>query len=366
VYGPTLFHQENILEEVVMLKYKKDLLLTALYLLMFVGFSTQSYAIKPSEAEFSGECVMGLAEGRHIKTDCTVTWISPENKTYCFRSGDAKTVFLQNPERNVQKAVEFFSTSDIDQIRDEMGGYTGKDVRKFMVSHIEGITKRNEDIFPLRDSILGKDLKLVYDDIDFIRTLHGYGYFPSVKFHRQDDAEKRYLIDFWIRPKQDQLSVLDTRIYKAPRRYEGKWTLWGRDPRPWWWIPASEHPGESEEKRGWEIISAIEQQILIDKNTQNKYSLTDDKTGEKIDLEFVGVHLPVRRLKKDGRYFACTDFRKHGSQNEYYDIDFWLNDEDGSIKVGDIRIHKVPEMRDGGFIQIPRYNFDDLDTEVVP
>ena len=346
-----------------MLTIYRYLLLVAFLFLVFPGLSTISYAIEPSKAEFGGECVMGLAEGRHIKTDCDITWTSPENKTYCFRSSDAKTVFLENPERNTQKALEFFSSSDIDQVRDEMGRYTSEDVRKFVVSHIEDTTKENQGVFPLRDPILGKDIKLAYDDVDFVRTLHGYGYFPSVKFHRQDDADKNYLIDFWVRPAQGQLAILDTRIYKAPRRYEGKWKLWARDPRPWWWIPASEHPGESEEKRGWEIISAIEQQILANKNEKNEYPLKDDKTGETINLEFTGVHLPVRRLKEDGRYFACTDFRKHGSQNEYYDIDFWLNDDNGKIEVGDIRVHKVPEMRDGGFIQIPRYSFDDLNAE---
>ncbi|MDQ7072269.1 MAG: hypothetical protein Q9N32_00190 [Gammaproteobacteria bacterium] len=85
-----------------------------------------------------------------------------------------------------------------------------------------------------------------------------------------------------------------------------------------------------------------------------------------MSLEFVGVHQPVRRLKEDGRYFACTDFRKHGSTNEYYDIDFWLNEDDGSIHVGDVRIHKVPEMKGGGFVQIERYNFDELDADIVP
>lgn len=339
-----------------------------IFLTVFLLFclSSVSYAGDIDAAEFGGQCVMGLAEGHHIKTDCDVTWVSGENKTYCFRSTDAKDVFLENPERNIQKAIEFFATSDIDRVGDQMGHYTSKDVKKFILAHIDNVVGENDGVFPLRDAILGKNLKLIFDEVDFVRTLHGYGYFPSVKFYRQGDAEKRYLIDFWIRPEQGELAVLDTRIYKAPRRYDGKWTLWMRDPRPWWWIPASEHPGESEEKRGWEIISSIEQQILSEKVATGHYSLKDDKTGETIDLEFVGVHLPVRRLKEDGRYFACTDFRKHGSENEYYDIDFWLNETDGSIQVGDVRIHKVPEMRDGGFIQIDRYNFDELDTEIVP
>ena len=41
--------------------------------------------------------------------------------------------------------------------------------------------------------------------------------------------------------------------------------------------------------------------------------IKDDKTGETLPLEFVEMHQPVRHLKKDGEYFACTDFRKPGS-----------------------------------------------------
>jgi hypothetical protein len=334
----------------------KYLLLIALAL-----FGTSAIA-----KEFGGLCAMGLAEGKRIETDCEVTWISNDERTYCFRTEDAKGVFLENPDLHLQKAIAFFATMDVKRVGNEMGKYKSKQVRQFILDHISAISMANDDVFPLRDSILGKDLKLVFDEIDFIRTLHGYGFFPSVKFHRLNEPEKRYIIDFWLRPEMGELAVIDTRIYKAPRRYDGKWTLWMRDPRPWWWIPASEHPGESEEKRGWEIISAIENQIITATNDKGEYSLVDPETGKKVDLEFIGVHLPVRRLNDDGRYFACTDFRRHGSDSEYYDIDFWLNEDSGKIEVGEIRIHKVPRMIDGGFIQIPRYSFDDLDAEVVP
>jgi len=29
------------------------------------------------------------------------------------------------------------------------------------------------------------------------------------------------------------------------------------------------------------------------------------------------IHQPVRHLKKEGDYFACTDFRKPGSQDDF-------------------------------------------------
>lgn len=324
------------------------------------------FAADTADAEFAGECAMGLVEGLHIETDCELTWTAPDGKLYCFRSEDAMAVFLKDSERNIKRAVEFYAISSAEQTANHMGKFKSRDVKAFVIEHIEALTADNGGKFPLRDVVLDKDLELIFDEIDLVRTLMGYGYFPSVKFHRADDAEKRYHIDFWIRPMQGELSVVDTRIYKAPRKYKGKWTTWMRDPRPWWWIPASEHPGATEEKRAWEVVSAIENQIISEQDMHGTFQLVDEKTQEKIDLEFVGVHLPVRRLAADGQYFACSDFRKVGTKDEFYDIDFWLNEDDGSIQVGEVRVHKVPEMKDGGFMQIPRYTFDDLEFDLIP
>lgn len=79
-----------------------------------------------------------------------------------------------------------------------------------------------------------------------------------------------------------------------------------------------------------------------------------------------GIHQPVRRLMEDGRFFACTDFRRAGGKDEYYDIDFWLDEESGKISVGGVRVHKVPVLEDGSFIQMPRYSFDPKTFDVVP
>ena len=59
--------------------------------------------------------------------------------------------------------------------------------------------------------------------------------------------------------------------------------------------------------------------------------MKDDKTGETLSLQFVEIHQPVRHLKKDGQFFVCTDFRKPGSQDECYDIDFWVNQKTGKL-----------------------------------
>jgi len=75
----------------------------------------------------------------------------------------------------------------------------------------------------------------------------------------------------------------------------------------------------------------------------------------------------VRKLQQDGRFFACTDFRKEGTKDQFYDVDFWVNEKNGKMTVDEVRLHKVPEKQaDGSYIQVPRYNFDDLKFDVVP
>ena len=91
--------------------------------------------------------------------------------------------------------------------------------------------------------------------------------------------------------------------------------------------------------------------------------IKDDKTGETLPLEFVEIYQPVRHLKKEGEYFACTDFRKPGSQDEYYDIDFWVNQKTGKLQVDNVKVHKVPVQEDGVWTQVPRYTFDGMDIE---
>ena len=158
----------------------------------------------------------------------------------------------------------------------------------------------------------GQELKLVFDKVDFVRTLHGYGFFPDVVFHAEDNAAKKYLIDFWVKPEADKLVVFDTRIYKAPRQEGTSWTLMARQPIPWWWIPASEHPGKTEQARGWEVMSAVEEDIVKERAKDNgTFKLKDAKTGEEVKLEFVGTHQPVRRLQQDSRFLRAPVAGRH-------------------------------------------------------
>lgn len=319
-----------------------------------------------AQAEFDGLCVMGLAEGKRIKTDCSVNTVL-EGKTYCFRTEDAKLTFSQDPHGNLARAKDHYAAGETEQTADDMGKFSVDDVKQWLEKYIQAETHKGDGQYRFYDAPSGEMLSLNFEKIDFMRTLHGYGFFPEVVFSQIRDQDKKYLIDFWIKPKNGVLSLYDVRIYKAPKLNNGKWALVKRQPKPWWWIPASEHPGESEQKRSWEVISAIEQHI-VELRTQSAgmYQLKDDSTGESISLEFVGVHQPVRKLKDGSGFFACSDFRKHGSKDEYYDIDFWLDEKTGKVKVNSVRVHKVPEVRDGEIIQVPRYQHDPSKTEIVP
>ena len=329
---------------------------------------TPAPAAAAAQPEFGGQCALGLAEGHSIATDCSISWTARDGKLYCFSSEQARKQFLEDPQGNIQRALDFSAAGAVQATGERMDAYKTEDVESFVSHAIAETVAHNNGVFPLVDPVTGTTLRLIYEKIDFTRTLHGYGFFPDVIFHAQDDAQKRYLIDFWVKPGADKLEIVDTRIRKAPRREGTAWTLQTRQPIPWWWIPASEHPGKTEQTRGWEVMSAVEESVVQRRDPkQGTMKLKDPVTGETLQLDFVGTHQPVRRLEQDGRYFACTDFRKAGTTDQFYDIDFWVNEHGGKLTVDEIRLHKVPvKQEDGTWVQKSRYNFDDLKFDVVP
>jgi hypothetical protein len=321
-----------------------------------------------SAAQFGGQCAAALAEGRHVVTDCKITWTDKDGKTYCFSSDSARMSFLENPVENLQRAHNFMAATSVESVETAMQDFTGTEAEALVRELIESRVKANNGIFPFEDPLNGERLSLTYDDIDFTRTIDGYGFFPDVKFHDSHDAQKRYLLDFWVVPQDGKLQVQETRIYKEPLKVDGKWTTMARQPIPWWWIPASEHPGHMATKRSWEVMSAVEQHAVQESLKGNgAFRLKDDKTGKELELEFVDTHQPVRQLDNDGHYFACTDFRVAGTKDEIYDIDFWVSDKDGRMRVDQTKVHKVPELKDGQWIQVPRYEWKDIGaSHVVP
>ncbi len=73
---------------------------------VLLGTATVALA---AEAKFEGECVMGLALGKDIKTDCSVNTVN-DGKTYCFGNEQAKSIFLKKPEEFLTKAQVYYSS----------------------------------------------------------------------------------------------------------------------------------------------------------------------------------------------------------------------------------------------------------------
>lgn len=76
---------------------------------IFVCLASSAFAAEPVEGEFDGECVMGLALGKEIKTDCSVSTVY-DGKTYCFGNETARELFLKKPEEFLLKAHIFYSS----------------------------------------------------------------------------------------------------------------------------------------------------------------------------------------------------------------------------------------------------------------
>jgi hypothetical protein len=256
----------------------------------------------PAAPEFGGQCVEGLASGQHVMTNCALTW-TKDGKTYCFSSEAARKSFWSRT-RTRRPRLQRREQRESSSRRCRTQQRAMPDVVK---GHIDQQLKANGGLYPLQDPLNGNEMKLAYDGIDFTRTIDGYGFFPDVKFHDPADAQKRYLIDFWVAPANGVLKIQEVRIYKEPVKAEGKWVLTARSPVPWWWIPASEHPGHMAQKRGWEVMSAVEQGALAEAaKNHGVYKLQDDKTGKTLELEFIDTHQPIRQLDDNGHYCVPT------------------------------------------------------------
>jgi hypothetical protein len=238
------------------------------------------------------------------------------------------------------------------------------------------VTKRTEQViaersqggvFVFHDPKLDADLHLVYENVKIVRGMKGWGWFANAIFHDKDEPKKQYAIDFWFKPQPngDSLDLIDIRVQKGPKREGDGWIMVTRLPVAWWWLPVQEHPGDMEVTRAWHVMSAIHNYIAANKDANGNLPIKDDKTGETVPLQFVEMHQPIRHLKQDGQYFACTDFRKPGSKDEYYDIDFWLDEKSGKLNVTGIKMHKVPVQEDGIWVQVPRYTFEGMDFDVT-
>src|SRR3990172_648198 len=303
------------------------------------AFAADQSTMPAPKGEFDNSCTMGLASGQEVKTDCEVNWTGEDGKIYCFSSPESREAFLKDPAGNIQKAREFLASKAAASTAGAKE-FTEEDVNKRVA---EVVAERSKDgAFVFHDPKLDADLHLLFDNMKGVRGMAGYGWFANAIFHDKNEPKKQYAIDFWFKPEGDKLTLMDIRVQKGPKQDGDSYYMITRMPVAWWWLPVSEHPGDAEVVRGWHIMSAVHNYIATHKDDKGALVVKDDKTGQSIALDFVELHQPVRRLKKDGQFFICSDFRKPGSKDEYYYVDFWLDEKTGKLEVKDVKLHKVP------------------------
>jgi len=77
--------------------------------ILAIAIASPALGAETAEGEFGGECVMGLALGKDIHTDCSVSTVY-KGKTYCFGNETAKSLFLKRPEDFLLQAQIYYSS----------------------------------------------------------------------------------------------------------------------------------------------------------------------------------------------------------------------------------------------------------------
>jgi hypothetical protein len=80
---------------------------TSILFAALMGLSMSAFAA----AEYNNECSWGLANGKHVKTECKVNMTREDGKTYCFSNDRALESFMKDATANLKKAEEAFGRS---------------------------------------------------------------------------------------------------------------------------------------------------------------------------------------------------------------------------------------------------------------
>ena len=114
-----------------------------------------------------------------------------------------------------------------------------------------------------------------------------------------------------------------------------------------------------------DIKSTMLKHIKATADNDGVFHMRDDKTGEVLKVKFVQIHDPVRQIGSD-IYFACTDFHVLGDKDKLYDLDFWMNEKTGELKVYQSKVHKEPRWSlVYGWYKQPRYTFVNDEIEYL-
>lgn len=73
-----------------------------------VGAGLLALSVSVYAGEFNNECSWGLANDKHVKTECKVNMVREDGKTYCFSNDKAMDAFMKDVPTNMKKAKEVF------------------------------------------------------------------------------------------------------------------------------------------------------------------------------------------------------------------------------------------------------------------
>jgi len=102
----------------------------------------------------------------------------------------------------------------------------------------------------------------------------------------------------------------------------------------------SEHPAGEHSAVTTEVISkAIEKHVKKAAKKNDGYFIVEDKeAGKTLYLKMDKIHKERLSAVKKDLYFACVDFTNKDGRS--FDIDFFLKDASGKLKVTETMVHK--------------------------
>ena len=113
----------------------------------------------------------------------------------------------------------------------------------------------------------------------------------------------------------------------------------------------SEHPaGEQSDVTTATISKAIEKHVKKSAKKNDGYFIVKDKeAGKMLYLKMDKIHKERLSAVKKDLYFACVDFTNKDGRS--YDIDFFLKDASGKLRVKETNVHKEEGKPRYGWVQ---------------
>ena len=124
------------------------------------------------------------------RDDCKVDWQAKDGKRYCFASDASKAAFLKAPDETLDKATDMVAAADVAHVGTAMEKFSSEDATALVEDRIKAAADKAGGVYVVEDRVNGTSLPLVYDGVDFTRTLKGYGFFPDGSLPRQGRAEE--------------------------------------------------------------------------------------------------------------------------------------------------------------------------------